>query len=84
MFKFKYAVLFVAVLSFSFLAMVLLNPKASVVCDDFQGGRLPPDATRGTRCDCAGWKIYLEHEAPADGRDFSLCVGLIENITTIK
>lgn len=67
---------------FSFI--VFLNPRPSVVCDDFMGGPLPQGTVRGFQCQCAGWKFYLKDDAPGDGRDLSVCIGLIKEIHTIR
>lgn len=67
-----------AVLGIFWLAALAFKPLLlpSIVCDDFSGGRLPEGTVRGVRCRCAGWKIHLEHQAPHDGRDLSVCIGL--------
>ncbi len=82
--KRKIAILFTVAVSTSILVIILLNPNRSIVCDDFLGGRLMSDATRGIQCECAGWKLYLKHDAPADGRDLSLCLGLIKKSVMIR
>lgn len=56
----------------------------SMVCDDFLGGPLQAGATRGRQCECMGAKVYLKHDAPADGRDLSICIGIIKDIQTIR
>ncbi|MCB0386246.1 MAG: hypothetical protein KDD43_12710, partial [Bdellovibrionales bacterium] len=63
--------------------MMVGNPKPSLICDDYIGAPLPPGAERGVQCQCAGIKLYLQNTAPSDGRDLSICLGLIKETNRI-
>ena len=65
-------------------ATLVANPQPSLICDDFVGAPLPPGTERGVQCQCSGLKVYLQDDAPSDGRDLSICLGLIKEINRIK
>jgi hypothetical protein len=73
--------LILLILTWTFIFKPYLHEK--MICENFSGGPMGRGQIRGVECDCKGYELFLERNAGSDGQNYSLCLGIRQNVRPV-